>query len=59
MHRFILGAIGFALTACSVSTDETVVDAHLRAGMAYLAQNQLDHAERHFKQAFLADPNRW
>ncbi|HAE89427.1 MULTISPECIES: tetratricopeptide repeat protein [Idiomarina] len=58
MHRFILGAIGFALTACSVSTDETVVDAHLRAGMAYLAQNQLDHAERHFKQAFLADPKR-
>ncbi|MAF75600.1 MAG: hypothetical protein CMF17_07060 [Idiomarinaceae bacterium] len=26
--------------------------------MAYLAQNQLDHAERHFKQAFLADPKR-
>ena len=57
--RSVVGlSLSVVLIGCSSTANNTSVDAHLRAGLAYLKQQQLDHAERHLKHAFLAAPRR-
>ncbi|OIM99400.1 hypothetical protein BFR57_02185 [Idiomarina sp. MD25a] len=58
MRWLLIILMSWGLSACAATGRSAAADAHLRAGMAYLKQNQLDHAERHLKQAFLTAPRR-
>ncbi len=58
MRGLVTVSISLVLTGCSSTASNASADAHLRAGIAYIKHQQLDHAERHLKQAFLIAPRR-